>query len=236
MKDPEQCSMQLFGNVFVSRVIEYFFRERLAFIDENKYPIILPADPPCRFIMHIIPEIFQELYLDINNLTTPGNFLIPLGESEESILCDYNFDGLLFLSSRHQKFAYTQVFRDGKVETVAAIASGIQGSRENFLHLISLQRNLLQCLHNHLTILSKNGVPGPYYLFFRLLGVENMRLSPGDIAEAGYDGKGLNKPLIRNELRFPRYKLEHHEVNLEVCLFSFFEILWNTFGFQRNSK
>jgi hypothetical protein len=232
MEDKEPCSMKLFDNMFASKTMEYFFRERIAFIEENKYPLTLLSDPPCRFILHLIPENFQDIYLDVKNFERSENFIVPLNETKKNILCDFNFDGVLFQCSLHEKMAYTQVFRDGKIETVAVIAHSVTGHKENFLSLIKLQKNLVKCLENHVTVLSKNGISGPYYLFFRMWGTENMRLDPKDIQAAGYDSKGYNKPLIRNELIFPRYKIEHAQVNFPASLASFFDIIWNTFGFR----
>lgn len=231
MEDKE-CSIMLYENFQQSRLLSDFFEQRLDFIRENKYPTMLTTDPACRFVIYLIPQKFHETNLDIKKLDYPSEYLIPLGEAENTVFSDYNFDGILFLSSVHVKHAYTQVFRDGKIETVVAIARFASDSRENLLPLIKLQKTLPQCLTHYLEMLDKNNVSGPYNLYFRLLDGEGLRIDPRDVTIAGYDTKGRNKSLIRNSLDFPIHRFEHAEVDVTECLQPFFDILWNTFGFR----
>lgn len=214
------------------RVLEKFFMERLEFIRENKYPAMLSTDPPSRFIMYLIPDKFEEISLEIKALDKFENHFVPYGVPPETVLPDYNFDGMLFYSTIHEKKAYTQVFRDARCETVAAIAHAVRQSQGSYISLLTLQKKALSCLKNHLSVLHHFFVPGPYYLFIRFLSVGNLRLDPNELLACGYEAKGKNKPLIRDELIFPPFKLEHSQVNLNEVLAPIFDILWNTFGFK----
>lgn len=223
-----------YGHPYFDSILRDFFKERIDFIKENKYPAQLSRDPATRFVMHLIPDNFMKYSLDIKKFDDPENHLVPLSEAPETILCDYNFDGLLFYSSIHEKHSYTQLFRDARVETVAAIAEGIDQTKGDYLHLLRLQKNLTICIANHLSVLHKFSLSGPYSLFFRLLAVENIKINPQDLTVCGFDMKGRNKALIRNELNLPRYHLENCHVDIKACLKPFFDILWNTFGFSES--
>lgn len=219
------------GAYYYEKQLEQFFAERLQFIAENKYPAQLSTDPPLRFVLHFVPRYFHEIYLDPRNFERPENYLLPLGEPPESILPDYNFDGLIFFSSMHEKHSYTQLFRDGRVEMVAAIAEGMTSERVNYLPIAKLKKNLFFTLSNNFAVLSRFDLPEPFYLYFRLLSVENSRLDLKDVAACGYDSKGRNKALVRNDLIFPRYRIDNFDVNLKAALHPFYDMLWNTFGF-----
>ncbi len=231
--EDQQCSIMLFENVQQSRLLHDFFEQRLNFIRDNTYPTMLSTDPPCRFVMYLIPQKFQESLLDITKLDNPKEYLIPLGEAENTIFSDFNFDGILFLSSVHVKHSYTQVFRDGKIETVVAIARFSPDTRENLLPAIKLQKTLSKCIARHLDMLKRNDISGPYNLYFRLLHAEGLRLEPKDVGIAGYEQKGRNKSLVRDNLDFPICRFDHADIDLDACLQPFFDVLWNTFGFEK---
>lgn len=231
MKDLE-CKVTLFENAERSQLIDNFFKQRLTLISENKYPTTLSADPACRFIMYIIPEKFYETHLDIKALDEPEEYLIPLGEAKNTVFSDFNFDGIVFLSSVHVKHAYTQVFRDGKIETVVAITRFGSDSHELLLPLIKLQKNLPEYIHKHIKMLDHHDVHGPYHLYISLIATEGLRIDHRDIAIAGYDVKGRNKALIKNSLDFPIHTFEHANVDVDECLRPFFDTFWNTFGFK----
>lgn len=235
MEENKECSMHLFENVQQSRLLQDFFEQRLEFILDNKYPTSLATDPFCRFVMYLIPQKFQETFLDITKLDSPDQYLIPLGEAENTIISDFNYDGIIFFSSVHLKHAYTQVFRDGKIETVVAVARA-SDTRENLLHLIKFQSALIKNVKRDLTTLQRNNVPGPYNLYFRLLSAEGLRIDPHDIAIAGYDAKGRNRALVRNNIDFPIYRFEHADIDLNKCLQPFFDIAWNMFGFRESPR
>lgn len=230
--EDKDCSIMLYEDIQQSRLLSDFFEQRLAFIRENKYPTMLTTDPACRFVMYLIPQKFRETIIDIKKFDDPSEYLIPLGEAENTVMCDFNFDGIVFLSSVHVKHSYIQLFRDGKIETVVAIARFASDARESYLPLIKLQKTLPRCLRSHLDLLDKNNVPGPYNLYFRLLSAEGLRIEPKDVTIAGYDVKGRNKALIRNNLDFPIHRFEHADIDMPACLQPFFDTLWNTFGFS----
>ncbi|MBA2655041.1 MAG: hypothetical protein H0U71_08275 [Gammaproteobacteria bacterium] len=214
------------------KVLDNFLKARVQYIKDNKYPAILIADPTARFVMHFVPEKFQEIEFDIKKLAQPANYLPPFGEDKKTVIFDYNFDGLIFYSTIHEKHAYTQVFRDGRTETVFAIAQRTHDGRGNEFFPLRLQKRFTASLSNHLAVMNRLSLPGPYYLYLRFLSVENIRISVDDIAKSGYEGKARNKPLPLNELIFPRYKLDDAHVDVKKCLQPFFDTIWNAFGFQ----
>lgn len=211
-----------------------FFQQRFNYIAENKYPVALIPDPASRLVIHLIPDKFQEIFFDIKTLDTPENYFLPLGQSREIVLSDFNFDGIFFHPSEHEKQAYTQFFRDGRVETVAAVVQSnvMNGVKGNVISLLQLQLDVLSCLKKHLALMHRFAIPGPYALYFRFTEIENIKIHPRDISLCGFDGKGRNKPLALDNLIFPMYKLEHAQVDLNTFLLPFFDILWNCFGFQ----
>jgi hypothetical protein len=219
------------GSVNFQQALSEFFNQRLKFIEENKYPAHLVQEPPSRFIMHFIPEKFQEISIDLKKFDQPENHLLPLGELPETIIPDYNYDGLLFVSSLHTKQSYTQLFRDGKVEMVAAIAESNMQQRGIFISLVKLQQYLIHSLNNNIAVLHKFFQPGPFYLYFRLIATENLQVNPADINMSGYDAKGRNRPLVRETLVLPHYRIDEEELDFKSILKPFFDILWNTFGF-----
>lgn len=234
MEDQKTCSST--EGQELTKILADFFKERLSYIEENQYPLVLRTDPPARFITHFVPEKFQELFLDIKKLVAKENLLVPMAEDPATILYDYNFDGILFFSSVHEKLSYTQVFRDGRFEMVTAITKSDPTSPVNIFSLLRLQKFLTMCLENHLSVFKKLEIPGPYYLYFHLRSMASIRLNPEELEMTDYDVKGRNKPLLRNTLFFPPYKVEHADINIRECLLPFFDILWNTFGFEGTPK
>lgn len=235
MAEPE-CSVQLYDNNIRSHLLSRFFTERKTLIQENKHPTMLVSDPACRLVFYVVPESFEQAQIDIGSLEHPDNYFIPLGEPQNTIICDFNFEGALFLSSIHIKHAYTQVFRDAKVETVVALTRFANDSRDSLLPLLKLQKSLPSCVQRHLSLLKKLGVAGPYYLYFHLLDSDGIRIDPKDISFSGFDTKGRNKTLLRDHLNFPIFKMINAQVDVQTCLKPLFDIFWNTFGFAGAPK
>lgn len=213
--------------------LERFFEHRMSLIIENKYPLSLSVDSDARFVLHIIQEPHA---LDIKELIKLENYFIPLYEQEAAnIVPDFNFEGVIFSSSVHNKHAYVQVFRDGYVEAALSITNG-DPRLGKIISLLTLQQNLVMRLRDYLKNIERFGVKGPHFLYFHFLNVENLKLNPNDILKSGYDPKGVNKPLMLNELTFPTYVIDNTEIAVEEFLRPFFDILWNTFGFPETPK
>lgn len=230
MDERQVIELELYDNSYKNKLLELFLKERVALVTENHYPLMLTTDPMGRFVMHLIPEKFYKINFDINQLANPENYCPPIGAKEGTIIHEYNFDGMLFFSIRHEKRRYTQVFRNGIVENAVVILQD-QPKIGNYISLFKLEKNLKNSLKIYLKVYEKFSIPGPYYLFMRLLGVENYRLNPIDVAQSGYDPKGVNKALLHHKLILPVYRFENINANIDEILLPFFNILWNTFGF-----
>jgi hypothetical protein len=219
--------------------IKEFLEERMAFIEENVYPISLAVDPPSRLICHLIPKKFHETVIDISELDKPENYFIEsyfterstVGHIQTACTSEYNFDGIVYLSAIHEKHAYTQVFHNAIVEHVVAAAEPIGSTLLSYLPLLRIYKNLVKTLTKNLTLLQKFEIPGPFYIYLQMIAMENIRLDPDDIKIMGFDSRGRNKPLTRSTLDFPLYGMDYGS-EVQKVLLPFFNALWNTFGFK----
>lgn len=220
------------NNHFQCENLKHFFETRLEYVKENIYPTILAHDPPSRLVVHLIPERYKEISININDLEKTENNFISYGDSSQSTISEFNFDGILFHTNAHEKRSYTQVFRNGVIETVVVVAEPDPHGKKNLISPIKVEENLSLMLASHLNLFHKYHIPGPYNLFFRMLETEDLRFNPEDLKKLNQDAKGRNKALILEELNFDPYQLEYAEINVRKALIPFLDTLWNTFGFN----
>ena len=103
MEDEQGSGFKLYDNTYKSILFERFLNERIALVEENRFPLMLLPDPPGRFVMHLVSDKFQEIGFDIQNLAQLENYCPPIGFTEGTIIHEFNFDGMLYFSVRHEK-------------------------------------------------------------------------------------------------------------------------------------
>ncbi len=224
--------MEYSRSVYLNDPRALFFEKRIKLIVENKYPLSLPVDPATRLIVYLVPERYEEILINIKNLEKPENYFVSYCDSQESTIAEFNFDGILFHTNAHEKQAYTQVFRNGMIETVVAIAQFAADGKRKIISPLQIEKCLMKMLGNHLELLHKFHIPGPYSLYFHMLAVKDLRFCQTDFDKLKLESKGRNKVLVIDELKFLPYQLEYAEVNVKKALTPFLDILWNTFGFS----
>lgn len=187
--------------------MQQFLNERIKFVLENSvqwYPVELLQGS--YFVMHLIPEnAFQRNNppIDLKQAVNPDNWILPIATQYENTVEDYNFDGLIYTAGTHQKRAYNQLFRNGIVESVVSFAYD-----ERVIHLLRVQQSTIRILQQAFAVLPKLGVKFPFYLIISLLNVRDVRLVEEDVIASGYDEKGRNRGIARNELILPELLLK----------------------------
>lgn len=220
-------------NLHSEMQLEKFLVKRINLVKENKYPVQINSEIPFRYLTHIIPDNYENIHLDLAPLEELDNhFLINANGEGEPMVPDFNFDGIMFCTSLHSKRGYTQVFRDGRVETVN-VPGAYHPEKGNTISLLKMQANTLFRTKRYLKILEKLGLNGSYKIYFRWLGLENTKLDPKDISQSGFDSKGHNKAISMDEFIFPSISIASGQSNVEEILKPLFNIFWNIFGFPR---
>ncbi|MPS49387.1 ATP-binding protein [Methylobacillus sp.] len=203
--------------------IRAFIINRLIQIDSNQAP--LPIMEAGKVVMHVVPLAsftdknsiifnFQELH-NPGFHTLSGSFNFSLRNLEGAIYYD-QYDG--------QIEAYTQVFRNGIIESAYALRVQ-EGETLNF-NGEYLEQKIQQSLINYLDTLYKYGLLAPYYIFISFIDIKGYKMT----SQTRY--LLSRRAATQNRLGFtlPELVLDTHNFDLKQGLNPIFNLMWNAFG------
>lgn len=207
----------------LSERIKSFHNERVRKIKENdELPLKLIEGG--KLIFHLIP---------LSAFTTPNE--LNISKIYEKNLSPFvaqgwnrriNLDGVVNYSttSDNENYSYTQVFRNGCIESVFVFRS-----RNDELETIPIkyyEEQLIRTIREYLQFLADLTIEPPIYLFLTFVNIKLYIFITGDLR---FDGKCSD----RNDLLFPEIIIDSFDVNPEESLRQLFDMIWNAFGYAR---
>jgi hypothetical protein len=209
-----------------------FRAERLARIDAGEAIAPLVKNNG-RHIVHVVPiSSFGFLgQIDLGKAQAAQQLLRPMGNLP-GYTPRINFDGFSTLSHADtgRCLAYTQIFRNGAVESVKVRVVNNDGEGDLWIPTGDFDRYIFEQVPNYLTALQRLDVPPPIVVMITLQGVRGARLG---ITPRPVD----DLPQIdRDVLELPEVVVEQYGTpeSYQPVLRPAFDALWNTGGFTRS--
>lgn len=127
---------------------------------------------------------------------------------------------------------YTQVFRNGIIETVDVSLLGINAWNANTFHsnvvLKSFsgeryERKILECIKRFIGLQEFLGVDQPFFIMVSLLNVKGYSI--------GYQQLEYTDVIDRNNVIIPEVMIEKFDVDLAAAMKPIFDTVWNAAGY-----
>lgn len=207
----------------ISERVRTFITNRLIQIDSNQAP--LPIMEAGKVVLHVIPlASFTDKssitfnFQDIHNPgfhTLSGSFNYSLRNLEGAVYYDQYDD---------QIEAYTQVFRNGIIESAYALR--VQEGETLDFNGEYLEQKIQESLINYLDTLYSYGVLAPYYIFISFINITGYKMTSHTRFHLS------RRATTQNRLGFtlPELVLDTHNFNLKQDLNPIFNLMWNAFG------
>src|SRR6266568_3914747 len=179
---------------------------------------------------------FQGQILDKGKLLEP----VSVWDIEPSVSMRFNLDGFVRATRADNKAAatigYTQVFRNGVIETVDMSILGVHA--QNVAQLGSslepksfngerYERKLLAAVKRYLDLLKFLGVEPPLFIMLSFLGVKGYKISLQKTVHHITDYTG---EIDRNNLIIPEIMFENFAADLAQAMKPIFDTVWNAAG------
>ena len=210
--------------------VRAFRRERLDLIAKGHAPVPL-AVIGGRLLVHVVPVSASEGYanVDIRIEENLRNLLAPVWSSGR-FSSQFNLDGFMTVRGEIDHYGYTQLFRNGIIESVK---SNIITKYKN-TSIINGQNICNQCSHsitNYINMQEKLQIPPPFVVMITLLGIRNTRLMT---SERRFLDESPSE--IRNEpLALPEVIIENFGSDFDYrrAMIPAFDALWNAGGYPQ---
>ncbi|MCK4874114.1 MAG: ATP-binding protein [Phycisphaerales bacterium] len=204
--------------------------DRLGRIVANEGPILL-ASSSC-LVLHVVPlESFaSEWRYGVSDLDDRGLDFHPLGGSGWTQR--FNVDGLMKFAvdgdDRHTAESYTQVFRSGRIEAVAAdLLSEEKGTR--FIASVWYEETLIRATKAYLKSLNALSVQPPVVVLLSITGAKGAYME----VSARY-WRQHSRAIDRDMLLFPDVLIEQYDCDVPRVLRPTFDAVWNACGFPHS--
>jgi hypothetical protein len=208
----------------VTERIRAFRAERLIRIAAGETPV--PIVDRGTMVLHLVPlAAFTATSGERLSFTSQEKSAFsPLGCQGWST--NVNLDGFVLFTDRGTKSsAYTQYFRSGVVESVAAFDPWRD---ELWLSSTWIEQQVMAALTSSVPALVTKEVEPPFYVFLSFLKVRGYGLHIGD-RFSGNDHVLAD----RDNLILPEVVIEQAQFEASTTMRPAFDMLWNAFGYER---
>lgn len=207
--------------------IRAFREERLRNIKLNQGIIALREG--AKLVMHLVPlEAFRiGRILDVEKAATSVSRIWPIGARH--CAKRYNFHGLLCVGSYPTEAgdsSYTQVYRDGKIESVTTSAFG--GPRSDPHLPVDFEERMFKGVERMRKFQQEMGILPPIFLSFDMLGFKDRKLIYPPM-HGKYNGR--ENRIDRNNLELPQVVIASYDIPVEKILKESFDAIWNAADF-----
>ncbi len=182
-----------------------------------------------RLVLHLIP---LSAFAGVSgNRITPRAELTaifpPIGGGAWSYRM--NIDGIMTYSTNAEEdiVTYCQLFRSGIVEAVIVLGPMQNGAL--VLQSVWYEREILKSTKEYLVGLEKHDIEVPIFAALSLVGMKDYSLGVGEmfIRSAGYN-------LERELILLPEALLDDYATDIPQAFHPIFDMVWNTFGYERS--
>lgn len=228
--------------------IRDFRTERLSRIGVGEeIPAPLDQEAP-KLVLHIVPfsAFSTSVSLDLKPLydAVQGLLLRPLTvwDIESNVTMRFNFDGLV-RSERRQwvnptsTVAYTQVFRNGIIETVDISLLGVYAWNastskidpdKRILHGERYERKLLETVKRYIALQKFLEIDPPLFLMVSFLGVKGYKITHPSFE---HQFSPFTDEIDRNNLIIPEIIVDNFDGDLAEVMKPIFDTVWNAAGY-----
>jgi hypothetical protein len=221
--------------------IRDFRVERVAKIAAGATPVRLMGQA-C-LTMHIVPfsSFDPGMLLPLSSVEKNPHAFAPIG-SRGAQDWSINFDGIRITSNSDQNAAkqraYTQVYRNGRIEAVASNITG--GERPEGmpprLNSLAVEGDVVPTLVRYLQGLHKHGFEPPYAIMVSLIGVKGVQINGGE--HVGYINENMTI-LTEDQLHFTEVIFDELPGGNKECgamLKPFIQQLANAAGYSTSTS
>lgn len=184
-------------------------------------------------VLHLIPEscVFSRTSLDGGTLKEQGTRIRPLGDRGGNTR--FNVEGFLNFSGYKEVRAYSQLFRDGRLESVMSdVGYPVHPQAEKSPYAIRCgltERSVFEVVHDYLRFCKTIEFVPPVWLFSALVECKGFRMMTDrrfrDLSEMAVD----RSPAILPELEISKFDAEPHELLHPWC-----DFFWQASGVERS--
>jgi hypothetical protein len=219
--------------------IEEFVYQQMREFHFNRLDLIANGNAPLDnreggvIVVHLIPEssVLEHRSIDANILATRGSRIRPLGDGGGNTR--FNVDGFLNRSGYRGVRAYSQLFRNGRVE---AVMSGVgyrvrpEAEKSPYVIRCSLtERAVLEVVHDYLELCEEIHFEPPIWLFSALVECKGFRMMTDKAFQ------DLSKEEVdRSPAVLPEFRITNLRSGVQELLHQWCDTLWQASGLQRS--
>jgi hypothetical protein len=196
--------------------MESFHRDRVRSIEAGDAPFRMK--PGGAVVLHLVPivSVLAPRRYTATELKEHGQRILPPGQS--SCHSRFNADGMANHDGRPECRAYSQLFRDGRLEAVIGDAAYAQ-DRLTILRDQVCERAVIGLVGSYLKFCTEMGIEPPVRLFASITGCEGARIKiwHGDLSENAID---------RHVAHLPDFEVGTLDADPAQILRPFFDCLW----------
>ena len=184
-------------------------------------------------VLHLIPEstVLTRSLLDSTSLKEHGGRIRPLGELGGQ--SRFNVDGFLNFVGDQKVRAYSQFFRDGRLESVMSdVGYAVNHHVENpplAIRSSLCERAVFDVIHDYLKVCKVIGIKPPIWMFSALVECEGFRMMTDRMFRDVSDKAVDRSPAILPELKITSVDAEPQQLLRPWC-----DTLWQASGLERS--
>ncbi|MEX3961649.1 helix-turn-helix domain-containing protein [Paraburkholderia sp. EG286B] len=210
-----------------SEKVREFREERIAGLRQR--PLSAPLRKGAVGVLQIVPmaSILGSMNFSIGNLHGVAQYLRPplaSGVWGSRI----NLDGAMSISAVDETFSYTQLFRNGSIET----AMPVQGSHSPVAWVGEFENALVK-EHHHEALIeahTKLGVEGPAFVMLSFVDIGGAPLEGGNSMLTAIHGGPAVVPAYHTNLYLPELFVESFVASSSDIYGPLFDMVWNAAG------
>lgn len=198
-----------------------------------------------KVVLHIIPlsSFSVGTSIDLKGIEKNREYLQPFGT--KGCAYRYNFDGYLAFDmfpdpSSTASISYTQVFRNGCIESVKSLWFWLE-ENPSTLPALDIEIWVLQAIDDYLEFYRNLVISPPFVISMSVLGVEGYEITTKRIGkdipsiaitrESPYQ---LSNDITFDNLLLPEVILDEYDANIDSRMKVPFDTLWNSAGWSRS--
>jgi hypothetical protein len=211
--------------------IRNFHFDRLSKIGSSETPV--PLEGKARIVFHLIPYSAFETNLSTSSLPVDKDiWSLPLIYSSIAGY-RYNLVGLLVYSERGNNLsgAYTQIFRNGIIESVSARLFGSGEGIGDFIPSAVFEEELIRALKTCIALYQKLSILPPSVLLVSLMGVKGYKLAVNQRLDPW---RQQGHKIDRDSLYLPEVLIEDPAIDTATILQPVFDAVWNSAGWMKS--
>ena len=204
--------------------IRDFRAERIGRMMADRAPV--PLRQGALMVLHVIPRsaFAAGVAIDVVRLDSAENLVLPIGSGAN--ILQPNLDGFITADTGGVARAYTQIFRNGAMESVCVLPS-LQGSPS--LGSIWYEKELMKLMENYLELARNLHVSPPYFVILSFIYANGIILNVSPER-----GGALTLTEREDSLMVPEIMIEDQNAKPECALRPLFDRVWNAFGQLRS--